>query len=575
MYSDVFPIVWSDFHFLRPTFLWGLIPVVLLLIIGLVGLRDDTKWKKIISPHLRPYMIKGGTLRAKLLMQLFQFLALGIGITALAGPTWKKVELPGKTLESPLVILLDLSQSMMATDIQPSRLERAKFKIQDFLEADPGARIALIGFAGTAHTVVPLSEDYRIIKTHIENLSPKVMPFRGSDLERALAKADTLLSVTKAPGRVLLLSDDFSKSDFALIQSFTEEPGRSLDILPVNTRTGSEVPAYTGKGSLRDAGEPVYSALNEDLLTKINSLDRVAVHQLTLDNSDVKLIAKITAGNLEFTEKPKEKDDDWRDFGVLFLIPAAVLILFWFRKGWVLYSFSAILLLGSCQNQESKKTFKDLWYTKDYQGQLLSDEGDFQRAAETYDEPLRKGVAFFKSGDYDDAILEFSRDTGSLAAYNLGLAYYKNGDYASAMMAFGEAASMDPEMQEAVDGFSQLQQALKGTSEADLDEARESTEKGSAQNEQNKSPEDLSGGGQEATKKDMEKQRLEETVSTDIRKGKESDEVPEDFQSGSEKSNQKVLMRKLDDDPARFLMKKFEYEVKRKKLTPDSDEKPW
>jgi Ca-activated chloride channel family protein len=82
---------------------------------------------------------------------------------SLAGPTWKKIELPGQELETPLVILLDLSQSMLSDDLQPNRLERAKFKISDLVGHHPQARAALIGFAGTAHTIVPLTRDYEII----------------------------------------------------------------------------------------------------------------------------------------------------------------------------------------------------------------------------------------------------------------------------------------------------------------------------------------------------------------------------------------------------------------------------
>ncbi len=574
MLHDVFPISWSDFHFIRPQFLWALIPVALVFLMGILSIREDVKWKKIIAPHLRPYVIGKGRTGIKVTMQIVQFLAFCIGVIALAGPTWKKVELPGKTLESPLVILLDLSQSMMASDMQPNRLERAKFKIQDLLKANPGARVALVGFAGTAHTIVPLSDDYRIINTHIENLSPKVMPFRGSDLRKAFALADTLLSVTEAPGRVLLFTDEIEDADFNLFQAFIRDKNRTVDVMPMSTAMGSEVPAYSGRGSLMDGGKAVNSKLNKEALSKINSLEQVTVHQLTLDQSDVDLIAKTTRENLEFTEKPEKKEDDWRDFGILFLIPVVAIVLLWIRKGWVLYSTLGVLILSSCHS-DSSRTFEDLWFTRDYQGQRLSDKGDYAAAADAYQDPLRKGVAYFKAADYDDAILEFSKDTSSLGAYNLGLAYYKNGDYASAMLAFGQAAEMDPNMQAAQDGYSKLERVLQETSEASMAEAQESKEKGKARNEENKSMEDLSGGGQEATKQDMEKERLEETVNTDIRKGKEMDEVPDDFESGSEQNNQKVLMRKIDDDPARFLMKKFEFEVKRKNMKPNANEKPW
>ena len=162
-------IDWDAFHFLRPRLLWLMIPALLSFLIALAGLRETIKWKDVIAPHLRPFMIKKGSERIKKWMHLALFISISIAIIGVSGPSWRKIEEPEKILETPLVILLDLSQSMLATDIQPTRLERAKFKIQDFLEAKPGALTALIGYAGTAHTIVPLTRDYNIIKSHIKN----------------------------------------------------------------------------------------------------------------------------------------------------------------------------------------------------------------------------------------------------------------------------------------------------------------------------------------------------------------------------------------------------------------------
>lgn len=586
--KDLFPIIWSDFHFLRPQFLWGLAAVGFILVLGLLSLRENAKWKKHIAPHLRPYVISKGSVRIKVVMQFVQAIALSLAVLGLAGPTWKKVQLPGQILETPMVILLDLSQSMMAEDIQPTRLERAKFKINDLLDANPGARIALVGYAGTAHTIVPLTRDYKIIKNHIETLSPKVMPFRGSDLKKAMELADTLMGITTAPGTVLIFADDFESGDFDFIQnslSLTSSDSlplalangkKKIEIMPMNTPSGADVPAYNGRGYLYDKGEVVHSALNSVVLSQINGLENATVHQLTLDNSDVELIAKNVSEHLKFTEAPTEKNDEWRDVGLLLAAPSALLILLWFRRGWVVFSLAMMMSLSGCNNPNKVEGFADLWYTRDYQGQKQSDAGHFEEAAQLYEDPLRQGVAYFKEGNFDEAIKAFSTDTTAMGAYNLGLAYAKNGDLAAAQLAFGEAIKLDPENVAAKQNYEQIDHVLQGASEASMKDAEEAAaEKGEAKNERNKSMEDLSGGGQKATKKDMEKKRLEENVTTDIRKAKELDEVPADMEGSGKKNQQKVLLQKLDDDPARFLMKKFEYEVKKKNLKLDPDEKPW
>jgi Ca-activated chloride channel family protein len=566
-------INWEDFHLLRPWFLWLLLPAFAVLLIGLIGLRDQVKWKRVIAPHLRPYVIQKGSEGKMRWMQSALFIFLSIAIIGAAGPTWKKIEVPGKTLETPLVILLDLSQSMMATDIQSNRLERAKFKINDLLDANPRARTALIGFAGTAHTIVPLTGDYKIIKSHLDGLSPEIMPYPGTNLEAALVLADTLIRVTTAPATLLLVTDDFTDELFSQLQRFVNQGKTKVEILPMNTVTGANVPAPGSSRPMRDnQGNIVHSALNDNLLNQLHSIEKINVNRLTLDNSDMELLAKSISGNLEFKEKDEEKEDDWLDKGLWFVIPFALFGLMWFRKGWVIYSLVMMIGFTSCNSNSS---FRDLWLTQDFQAQKYYDQGDFEQAAELFTDPMQRGNAYYKSGFYKDAIRAFSQDTTAMGAYNLGLAYYKNGDYAAAELAFGMAVEMNPDMGDARKNQTLMQQMTAGTDEVNPEEAEESIAAEQAQNIENKDPEDLGGGGQEATKEDMEKERKEETVTTELRKGKELDEVPDNFETGKQDESQKILMRKVDDDPALFLKRKFAHQVKTKGIKPEKEGDKW
>ena len=448
MEDSLLHINWDDFHFLRPQLLWLLFPVLTLLILGLLGLRESIKWKDVIAPHLRPFMIQKGSDQIKKWMHIGLFLVLSMAVLGSAGPTWRQIELPEKVLETPFVILLDLSQSMMAADIQPSRLERAKFKISDLLEAKPGANVALIAYAGSAHTVVPLTKDYNIIKSHVKSLSPDIMPIPGSDLQAALDLCKTIISKTTAPGTTLIVSDDFNDSNFNLIQEFAMDPKNKVVIMPVNTAKGSGIPAGKRNTQVRDAsGEIVHSSLDANVINKLSSIENISISTLTLDKSDMQLLAKNISKNLEFTEAVEEKENNWKDEGLWLVIPLAVFLLFWFRKGWVLYSFLILVSFSSCK-KESK--FKDLWVTKDYQAQQAYDKEAYQEAAELYSDPLHEGVAWYKNGDYEKAIEAFEKDSTAMGAYNLGLTHYKNGDYEAAELAFGKASELDPEFDEAV-----------------------------------------------------------------------------------------------------------------------------
>jgi Ca-activated chloride channel family protein len=573
MIDNVLNIDWNEFHFLRPQFLWLLLPLALILIIGLIVVREQVRWKRHIAAHLRPFVIKKGSEAKKRWMQLITFLVLSIAVVGLAGPSWEKYEQPERILETPMVILLDLSQSMMATDLQPNRLERAKFKITDLIEANPRVRIALVGFAGTAHTLVPLTNDYRIIDSNLKGITTGILPFPGSDLEAGLTLADSLMKVTEAPGTILLISDGFDEDVFEPLQNVAIQGNTRIEVLPMGTAAGSEFPALGSSRYVRDSGgKPIIASVDLELLQKLNAVDGINVNSLTLDNSDVVAIAETVRKELEYKDKIEETEEKWKDAGLLFALPFAFFVLLWFRKGWVIYSLSAFLILSSCSSESS---FRDLWTTDDYKAQQYFDNGNYEQAAPLFTDPLRKGIAYYNGEDYARAIQSFEMDSSAQGRYNLGLAYYKIGNLNSAKRAFDEAVSLDSTFTNASINASRTTDliALRRDELGDVEEA--SADEAAAENIQNTDPEDLGGGGQEATDEDMKKERKEETVATDIRKGKELEEVPDDFKGGPQDNSQKVLMRKVDDDPAIFLRRKFRYQVKVKQIKPKENQKKW
>ena len=113
--------------------------------------------------------------------------------------------------QAPLVIALDVSSSMEMTDIQPSRLQRAQQKVRDLLAERSGARTALLAYAGSAHMVLPLTDDPNILEMYVEALSPAIMPEQGKDAAKALDLAQEMLAKEEVPGTILFLTDGISK----------------------------------------------------------------------------------------------------------------------------------------------------------------------------------------------------------------------------------------------------------------------------------------------------------------------------------------------------------------------------
>ena len=197
----------GDFHFLRPEWLWGLPAAVALF--WAASRREDlrARWGSIIAPHLLDHLILGRREYRRLRPVHLTTAVLALGSVALAGPTWEREKPPFVEDKAPLAIAIDLSQTMDAIDVSPTRLERAKLKVRDILALRQGAKTAIIGYAGSAHLVLPLTEDANLIETYVDALATALMPTPGKDSAKALAVAEAALANEDAPGTILFITD--------------------------------------------------------------------------------------------------------------------------------------------------------------------------------------------------------------------------------------------------------------------------------------------------------------------------------------------------------------------------------
>ncbi len=568
MVEDVIHIDWEKFHFLRAEYLWVAVPALIIILIGFIIYKEPNRWKNKIGKHLQPYVIQQGTEWKSRLIHLSVLLMFIIGFTSFLGPSWKEVKTPSKKVKSRLVIALDLSQSMMATDISPNRLERAKFKIHDLLKSNPRAETNLLVFAASTHTAIPFTTDYKIIIDQIDGLKPSMMPTPGTGFNALFNKLDTLFDDNNAEGKILLITDDLTDLSIESVSSFLQQNNVHLFIYPFATQSGAIVPSHK-----------INSALDIQKLKSLGVMDHVDILEITLDNSDVKDLAKAISDDLIFEDKSDEEEDNWQENGFWLVIPLACLFLFSFRKGWALYLIIISFSFSSCSDKNSINLadlkFKDLWLTKEYQAQKEYNKENYLIAAQGFTDPMRIGIAYYKTGDFISAQAAFEKDTTTQGLYNLALTYAKLGQLEKSKELFDKVLQKDPTNENA---NANLQHIISAIAELDSLQAEDTdlNEEGKqAKNKQNDSPEDLSGGGQEATKKDMEKERKEETTETGKRKGKELDELPDDFKSGKGELPKNILMRKVDDDPALFLTKKFRYQIKRKMVEVEKTMNKW
>ncbi len=551
-------IDWNAFHFLRPQALWFFVPLAVILLILLTGNREQKKWRKLIAPALRPFMFSKGNPWAIIAPLVLMALSMSCMILALAGPTWSKRSIPGEKIPSVVLISLDLSKSMLATDVQPSRLERAKMKIADFLNANPRARAGLIAYAGTPHMVLPFTADYNLIKHHAQSLYNWEMPVQGTNMELNVALIDTLMRPIEAPSTVVLMTDNIDDNEAILLNDYVNNSIHQLEVLLFSTPGGAPVP-----------GEPgVVSKQSATALSNLQQNSKIHITPITLDKSDVTAVAKRISDHLIFEKKGEKDDKDWDDMGWVLLIPALLITLLWFRKGWMVQWCWIPLLALSLTSCGTDSKHPDWWYTPDYQGQLWYQKGNYEQAAEHYQDIPHKAAAYFRSGDYQSAAELLANDSTATGQYNYGLALAQMGLYDEAIQAFQQAASQDPTLQtqaeKNIDATKLMKDeassVLKFKSEDSLvDKALKATEKEKLKERKPTTEDEKLSSDTEVKKLPTHGDRMSDEVASNIHRGKEQKFPPKDFKIDAQESVEtKVLMQKTNADPGEFLHRRFE-----------------
>ncbi|NRQ16945.1 vWA domain-containing protein [Ensifer sesbaniae] len=463
----------SDFHFLRPFWLLALVAAPLL--VYLVSRRGDVRsqWQGMIAPHLLDHLLveKGGKRRFQPVHVTAALIV--VAAIAVAGPTWQRERPPFVEDTAPLAIAIDLNPTMNATDISPTRLERAKLKVLDILSLRKGSRTALFAYAGSAHMVLPLSDDAALVKTYLAALSPQIMPVDGKDTAKALQEVEKALAYETVPGTILFMTDGVERAAF---QAFSRYQGRNaLMVLGIGTAEGGPVKTADG-GFLTDAtGSHVRSKLDVDALKALQSASKAEVATVTPDDADVRWIVRRIQTN--FAAKTAEGLTRWHDAGWWLTIPIAVFGLFWFRRGWTVrwavYLFAVALFMGNERAQAADNRFLDLWLTPDQQGRRAFEQGDFPGATEKFANPDWRGAALYRAGRFQDAIDAFAETDTAESYYNQGNALMHLGKAEEAIAAYKQALKRRPDWPDAKQNLAAAENFKVAKDKQEQDEQQE------------------------------------------------------------------------------------------------------
>jgi len=322
------------FHFLRPAWLLAFPLIGLAWWLARRREAGSTSIGEFVAPHLRDALTVNRHDRFRLRP------VDGVAVTALlvamaaAGPTWSKQQSPWFAETAPLIVAIEVSDSMRSNDLPPTRLDRARFKVLDLVTARTGSRTAIVAYAGSAHIVVPPSTDIDIIKPLLESLDPAIMPLGGAAATAVLPIAERLLGEDAAIATVLFVNDGFDAADVAVIAEYSGREGvPAIAALVVGTDEGGVALMPDGSPVMADSGGPVDTGINASVLNRLSREAKVPVVRAGAGDDDIRQLLRTIESNLRQADDPNAQ---WNDQGWLFLWPAALLSLLWFRRGWTM-----------------------------------------------------------------------------------------------------------------------------------------------------------------------------------------------------------------------------------------------
>lgn len=256
----------------HPEWLFGLLLLPLMLGLHVYAQRSrKRKLEKLVQSQFWEQLLPRENLLNKRVKVLFLMLATAALLLALGQPRWgfEWVEVKRKGVE--VIVAMDVSLSMLADDVSPNRLTRAKREIIDLLNLLEGDRVGLVAFAGASFLQSPLTLDYRAIELFLDELDPGLIPVQGTNLQEAMNTAIDAFSDTPRDARALLVITDGEdhQGKWQEIASKAKEAGIKIFILGIGTPEGAPLHLPEG-GLLKDAeGNVVISRLNQAALQEI------------------------------------------------------------------------------------------------------------------------------------------------------------------------------------------------------------------------------------------------------------------------------------------------------------------
>ena len=572
------PSLWP--HWQRP--FWLLLTPLLGILLWQLWHREKRtgRWQVLLPVAFQAALLTATGGRSSRLPWLALGLAWLLALLALLGPSWQRIEQHNPKPADPLVVLLELTPEMLASDASPNRLAQAKRKLLDLLEARQDAQTAIVVYAGSAHTLVPLSDDLATSRNLLDVLSPEIMPTPGKRADLAVTKALQLLEQgAQGNGRLLLLTSSLDETQRQAITQALGRRGERLRILGIGSIQGAPI--------IQEDGSFLKDAQGSILLPRLdsNGLKRFAdelggqYQGVTLDEHDLRSLGLLDAPQQLRRDGELTRLQAWADQSHWLLLPLLLLAACAARRGWLLCL--PLLLLSLPQNSYAF-SFNDLWLRADQQGQRLLEAQQPAAAAQRFNDPRWQGQALYQAGDYAAAAERFANGESASDHYNRGNALARSNELEAAVDAYTQALELQPDLSQAQKNKALVEELLRQNQQQ-----QKPADKPQQPNEQQSQPSSQPQAGQSASNAQQQAEQSPASPSEPEDKGEktaqpgadeDADTPPErpqedDSHNGEEQiasaapaldgERRQALeqwLRQIPDDPGELLRRKFRLE---------------
>jgi Ca-activated chloride channel family protein len=529
----------AGFHLLRPGWLLALPALAWL------GRRWRLRhaagaWEGVVDPGLRDYLLEPVPARRRWLAW-WPWCAAALAILALAGPSWRRAPQPLWEAKAPLVVAFDLSPAMLAADLPPSRLARARAKVAMLLRERRGGEVGLLVYAGDAYTVAPLTDDPANVAVFLDALAPDIMPGQ-SGVPGETVDVDAAAAIERAAG--LLRHAGFDQGDILLVSGSALNAAAStaaarasgdgyrvsvLDAVPAPSRATSRGP---GAAAVAAAG-------------------RGRSARLAAGDHDLAALGVLDAAARGTTAQGREGGASWRDDGYWLLLPLLVLGAFAFRRNGAVAVLAVCLLLPW---RPAGAQGIDWWRRDDQQAHRQ----------------IEQGAQAYHAGDYAAAARAWNGVPGADAAYNRGNALARQGRYEDAIAAYDRALRERPGMADALANRKAVEAAMKRRPPSGKGDRQDTGDKGDQDREK-----DQGDAGKRDAQSDAQRAQAAEQAERErdaARRARAGDEGrPQDGQVTETQAqherrlaNQARLQR-VPDDPGGLLRARLQLEYERRR----------